>query len=412
MGFNSAPGTVAASQTSDYNNFDDTDPSVDSSAFVQTVNSDGSDVIRSVVPGSGSLQLFLDGSELSMIGNPVITPTDVLFEQQTTVGSLKTQPLVVDNETYFISRAGDQLMSFSFSFDKDGYMTTNYTILSGGIINSPVQMAYLRSWLNTQANYVYIVNADGTMAVLGVSAEQQILGFFKYETKNGDKIKSAWVHNINNDDGTNDDRLFLLVERSNGVQYEVMSSTQLDNDAFIHLHSWCNVTADPASKTFTGLDELKDEDVSVVNSTGIDLGDFTVNSSGTLVIDTEETDIYVGIPYTSTFETMNIDIPLETGSTKGLPMRLVAVQVDVQDTQYFQISEGVRNDSIQDISFRRYDEDLFDSALPSKTGLTELIYIDVWADELADEGAVLSIKITSDRPLPFQVNGITIWLEI
>lgn len=411
-GFSSAPGTIAASTVGDYVNFDDVDPDIDSSAFVVTANSADSELIQSLVAGTGSLQAFQDGAEISIYGDPAITPSTVIVEQQTTVGSLPIQPIPVDQETYFVSRSGDQLMSFLLRDQYDSYITNNYTILSGGIISNPVQMTFLRSWLNTQANYVYIVNDDGTIAVLGVSAEQEILGFFKIIPEGTDKFKSAWVHTVNNEDGTTEDRLFVLVDRENGVNLEVMSATQLSNNAYVHLNSWCNATSVSATTTFSGLTSLADQTVSVLASDGRDLGDYVVDSVGGLVIDTEETDIYVGLPYTSIIETMNIDIPVETGSVRGRNMKIQRVQLDVQDTQYFQVMEGNREDGLIDVSFRRYGESLLGEPLTMKTGLTEDLFIDVYADEVDAAGAQLTILIKSDRPLPFQINGIIIWLEI
>jgi len=405
-GFRSRPNTVAASQTGDFTNYDDTDPELDDSAFVFTINSDQSDRIQNIL-ARDNLQIFTDGTEWIMLGNPGITPTEVSFQMQTTVGSVSTPPLSVDNESYFVSRTGDQLMAFRYSFNQDGFITNNYSIVTGNLLDNVSQMAFHRSWLDSQANYVYCVNRDGTLAVLAISVEQEILGWSLYETDGN--ILSAVVTTVNNDDGTDEDRLFILVERDVGVNFESLSAAQLGNGAYIHLDSFTKRGPTAATNTFNSFGHLAGEEVTVINGDGVDLGDFTVDAGDfSLTLDTEETEIYVGLKYESTIQTMDFDVT-EGVVLRGQGHRMSYVDLDLRNTAYLKIQEGNRGAALQERTFRRFETSNFDSPAPLYTGI-DRTWMNVFADELSNGGAQMSLKISSDRPLPFQVNGMIIWL--
>jgi len=96
----------------------------------------------------------------------------------------------------------------------------------------------LRSYDDTQANYVFIVNnTDDTtwtygkqMGVLSVNVEREVLGWSRFTTDG--TFLSATVCATDHGDGFNKDTLYVLVERDNAVTLEALTEEDIYLDCY------------------------------------------------------------------------------------------------------------------------------------------------------------------------------------
>jgi hypothetical protein len=148
------------------------------------------------------LQVFTAGAEFLVTGT---TPADVGVQAQTQHGAFNLEVKSVDGATLFIDQNGKVLRSYLYNFNEDAYNSTDISILSSQLIDSPKDVAVLTGTKSEDANWVFIINQDGTAGVLNTLRSQDINGFTK------------WINGYTNSD----------------YPLELVSASVVNNDLFI-----------------------------------------------------------------------------------------------------------------------------------------------------------------------------------
>jgi hypothetical protein len=123
------------------------------------------------------LQVFTAGSEFLLTGD---TPATVVIQSQTQHGSFDLEAKSVDGATLFIDQNGKTLRSYLYNFNEDAYNSTDISVLSSQLIDSPKDVAVLSGTPSEDANWVFIINQDGTGSILNTLRSQDINGFTKW----------------------------------------------------------------------------------------------------------------------------------------------------------------------------------------------------------------------------------------
>jgi hypothetical protein len=123
------------------------------------------------------LQVFTAGSEFLVTGD---TPATVGVVAQTQHGAFDLEVKSVDGATLFIDQNGKTLRSYLYNFNEDAYNSTDISVLSSQLIDSPKDVAVLSGTPSEDANWVFIVNQDGTGSILNTLRSQDINGFTKW----------------------------------------------------------------------------------------------------------------------------------------------------------------------------------------------------------------------------------------
>jgi hypothetical protein len=123
------------------------------------------------------LQVFTAGSEFLLTGD---TPATVVIQSQTQHGSFDLEAKSVDGATLFIDQNGKTLRSYLYNFNEDAYNSTDISVLSSQLIDSPKDVAVLSGTQSEDANWVFIINQDGTGSILNTLRSQDINGFTKW----------------------------------------------------------------------------------------------------------------------------------------------------------------------------------------------------------------------------------------
>ena len=101
-----------------------------------------------------------------------------------------------------------------FSFNEDAYTSADVSVLSSQLINNPVDMALLLGNSTEDANWAFIVNEDGTGAVLNTMRSQDINGFTRW-TPFAD-ASTASEKNLIKSCSSVGDELYMVVYREAG----------------------------------------------------------------------------------------------------------------------------------------------------------------------------------------------------
>ena len=306
-GTQSKPQSIFMSKTGAFFDFD-IDDGDDDEAIFATISSRKLNDIVDVYPGR-NLQIFTSGAEFAVTSRPV-TPSSINIQPQTSHGANSVEVQDVDGSTIFVDRHGKSLLSFLYSFNEDAYTTDDRSVLASHLITQPVDMALLAGTASDDANWLFIVNTDGTATILNTLRSQDINGFTSWNTS-GD-IKSVCVV---------DDQLFMTVERSvNGVDKLYIERWDFD------YRMDCAIKSSQISGVIDDLDHLEGETVKVVTRDGyqdayenIVCSSYTV-SGGSITLNSDErysqVTYEVGLPFTCTIKPMPLNTNIGSGQNQ------------------------------------------------------------------------------------------------
>ena len=151
--------------------------------------------------------MFTAGAEFVVNGS---TPADITILSQTQHGASYLEVKSVDGATLFVDQNGRTLRSFLYNFNEDAYNSTDISVLSSQLIDNPLDLGVLSGSLSEDANWVFIVNQDGTSSILNTLRSQDINGFTKWingDTNTVYPLKTVSVSVVKND-------LFLVNKRT------------------------------------------------------------------------------------------------------------------------------------------------------------------------------------------------------
>ena len=375
-GSKSRPQTMWGSKVSDFYNFA-IGTGLDDELVDITLDTDQVNAITAIFPGR-HLQVFTTGGEFMMPDSP-ITPAKSAVKRQTLYGSSTIPPKSIDGATIFMDRTGKSLREFLFTYTEDAYTAGTTSIVASNLLNSPVDMDVLRGTTTDDSNYVYIVNADGTMAVFNTLRNQEVSGWTKWTTAGTVESVCTVV-----------DEVYLLVKRTinSATKYYLES---LNVNTFMDANKYQTITP---SATITGLAHLNDEECRVVADDAVMPN--ATPSSGSITLSRTATTVEVGLDYDIEIKTMPINQDFQDGPTLVRKKRIVKVVADV----YESLGLFVNGERLPD---RQFGTGILGTTPTVYTGIHE-VYLLGW-DRLSQ------VTITQEDPLPMTILGLAVEFE-
>ena len=213
-GSRSWPSGVWMSQVGKHNNFN-TGTGLDDEAIFITLLSEQRQQICTVV-SSDNLQILTNAGEWAISSKP-LTPSVVDIKQHTSVGSIATRylpPQKIEGATVFISGTKKDIRELSLDALGENYNATDLCTQAKHLMQDPIDISY-----NEDLRQLFVVMADGNMAVLNQNSALGISAWGRYTTQG--KFKSV---------ATVGDTTYVVVERENYNYLEKFSADTL-NDA-------------------------------------------------------------------------------------------------------------------------------------------------------------------------------------
>lgn len=201
-------------------NFDDSQ-TLDDYGFVVELTGDNPPQIFAMLSGR-HLQIFGHASEFYALPNDApLTPNTVTIKHTTDSGSQRIglRPIGVDGASLFVRRGGVEVDEFVFADTEQAYQADPVSLLSSHLLND-AQQIFVKPATNTaETNQVYVVNGDGTLAVMATLRRQDVAAWSKLIT-DGEFLQGEVVG----------DKIYLVTERvinGNTVRYLEVA----DNDS-------------------------------------------------------------------------------------------------------------------------------------------------------------------------------------
>lgn len=339
------PSTVWGSRVGDVFNFDK-GTSLDDDGLEATLDVDQFNAVLDIYSGR-DLQVFTTGAEFYVpqgLGDP-ITPSNFIVRVATRNGILAgTAPVGLEAGTIYVQRGGKTVKEFIYTDAQATYISNNISVLSGHLINTPVDIALRRATNTDEADLLMLINTDGSFTAYSVLRAQDIIAPSRFTT---DGLFKAVAVDV--------DTIYVIVQRT------INGSTKYHVERFDRDITLDNAVTGGAAASVTA-SNLAAKTVKVI-ADGVLLSDETASSGGLITFDrSSDTSFTVGTDYTVTIATMPIEPRLNTGNLRGFRKRIIEVAAEFYETQNAKIG-GV------DIQFRNFDTNVLDSPVDEFTGL-------------------------------------------
>lgn len=319
-GSRSRPATLWASVTGRHFDFDLGD-GIDDDAIEVTLGGQHVQTIYHLAHGR-TLEVYTESGEWYTADAP-ITPANVAFVKQSDVGSRRRQliPQAVDGVSIFVDRVGKGVFQFVYTYSEDAYNAEEISTISQHLIRDPISLAVNRE---NRGNYVYVVNSDGTMAVLSLHRSQQVAAWSLFSTEG----LFRQVVSVGRE-------VYVTVTRTlpgPGVQTTL---ERFDVDYYMDCATKRSVGT--PTDTFAGLTHLAAADVEVIGDDTYQ-GAFAVGQAGVLRIDNEVSELEVGLAYRPNIRPMPAAPTTQSGSTRISLRRMGRVWLRLLDSRHVTVN--------------------------------------------------------------------------
>lgn len=370
------PQTVWMSRTGEYLNFEQGTKDDDAMSF--TISSDQINPIAHLGQVRALIALTY-GGEFTLSGGveKPITPTNIQVKNQSVYGCNTVRPIRIGNELYFVQRANRKLRAMAYKFENDAYGAPDLSVLAEHATESGVvDMTYQQE----PESVMWLVRGDGVMATVTIDRDQDVVGWARQITDGAFES----VATIPVADG---EEVWAIVRRTvNGstVRYIERFDADLGTDAAI------TGTHATGAATWTGLSHLDGKEVDIL-ADGVVMQRMTV-TGGQITLGRTAKAVEIGLPYTTTIETLTPELAGGTGSAQGNSMRIAEVTLRFHETTGCELNGQV-------IPFRNFGLAVLDAPAPLFTG-------DHRVEKLGWERGAATLVIQQKQPLPFHLLAV------
>jgi hypothetical protein len=369
------PQTLFFSRSGDYENMHENRGGTVAAddAMIYTIASNQVNVIQSL-KATRTLIILTSGGEFTLNSDSTgtaVSPTNINIKKQSNYGASSIDALSVGNATLFVQRAKRKLRELAYNFDTDGYVAPDMTILAEDItLNGLDELTYQQE----PHSIIWGIRGDGILVGLTYQRSEQVVAWHQHKlggsfgaTAHG-IVESVISISGNSYNRTDEDQIWVIVKRTiNGVTrryVEYFTPFQFDSSLtqFQFVDSALSYSGS-ATSTLTGLDHLNAATVRVI-ANGATHPDKTV-SSGSITLDRTTTAAKVGLAYTSTLQTMRLDVGSQDGTSQGKTKRIFDVTLRFYETVGAKVGPDLNN--LEEIPFRSSAASM-DAAVPLFTG--------------------------------------------
>jgi hypothetical protein len=225
---NNSPNAVWGSRSSDFENFDRSQPLRDDDSLSFAVVAGRVNAVNQLVSTTSLLALTSD-SIFRVDGDPnggYLTATQIAVRRQIGRGCSRLSPLVVDNVVFYAPSVGSSVRTINYSFEIDGLKSDDVSIFSPHFLAG----FNIVSWCYAQEprSVIWAVRSDGKLLCFTWEQAQQVWGWTLCET-DGEYLSCCAISE------GGEDRVYFIVRRTiNGVTktfIERMASATWDSVA-------------------------------------------------------------------------------------------------------------------------------------------------------------------------------------
>lgn len=202
------PEKIWASRSGNYHNLSIRSPLQDDDAVTFTPAGREVNEIRAILD-LGKLIILTSGGEWIADGDSdgVLRPTAINLRQQGYRGASELRPAIIGNSAIYVQARGTIVRDLRYDINADGYTGNDLSIYSPHLFDG-YEIADL-SYAEIPHSVVWVVRSDGTLLGMTYLREQEIWGWHRHDTGDGDSFENVCVIPEGNDDS-----VYVVVKRT------------------------------------------------------------------------------------------------------------------------------------------------------------------------------------------------------
>ncbi len=377
-GSKSKPQTVFMSKTNGFYDFD-LGKGLADDGIQKTLDTDQVNAIVNLIAGR-HLQVFTEGAEFFVPDIP-ITPENSSFRPQTTFGCSTPDPVEVEGSTLFLDRYGRGLQQFLYNDVEAAYSAQSLSRISAHLISAPIDMDIQRSSEQEDTNLVYLVNDDGTCAVLNTLRSEQIAAWTRFTTSGTFLSVAALGEDV-----------YFLVRRTDGTGANAWSVEHLRDDFYLddaEQYTGAESATWAVGTWLNGLScGIRGNGAVLVNATP---------AAGSVTVEEAVTSLELGRTFSVRVKTLPASFNGQAGESQMQRTRIFRILTRVKDTAGLLVNGRAPRE-------RRLDATSTDTAAGTYTGVLE--------NHRLGWGRLQAIEFTQDQPLPLTMLATEYQVEI
>jgi hypothetical protein len=386
-----APQTVWMTRSGTERNLGYSQPARDDDSISLRVVSREANSIRHLVP-MNELILLTSGGEWKILSSDsgALTPSNVSVKQQGYSGASNVQPVVTNRTILFPQDRGGHIRELEFSWQQQGYQTTDVSILAPHLFDyyAVRQMAFSRSPLQI----LWSVRNDGMLLGMTYVTEHEVRAWHRHVTA------GAFESCCTVSEG-DEDVLYVIVRRQIGAQqlrYIERLHTRRFDTAADQFFVDCGATYSGAPATVIGnLHHLEGMQVAILADGGVEPPQTVVN--GKITLSAPASKVHVGLGYVTRMQTLPFSIQTLPAFGQGVQKNVNKVHLRVLSSNGFEA--GPSFDRMR--AFRTRNTEPYGSPPDLVTGEPEVLVDPSWNSD----GAVC---VRQQNPVSLMVLGMTL----
>lgn len=338
--------------------------------------------------GMSTLFLFTTKGLHAVAESPV-TPENIYAKAHSAIPVANVRPVEVEGAVVFVSllrnpdgsQTSQAVHEILYNADSEGYVVQPLSLLAYSLMRAPVDMALRLGSDANSANHLFVINVDGSAAILNSRRSQQITAW-TFATTEGQFLRCAVVGN----------QAYFLVKRSvAGVDRYFIE--RLDNQARLD----CSAVSDHAEAVTAhgGFAHLDGQEVTLFGD-GYHLGEAVV-AGGQIAAPYAVKRLEAGFNFNWAVETMPVEAQLTDGTLIGNSHRLTAATIRHREATAYSVN-GRR------WTARRFGAASLDEPPEPDTGLAKIRLLG-WQGGRRGGGA--TVRIEGDAMTPAAILSIT-----
>lgn len=312
--------------------------------------------------------------------NP-LTPANLKQSRHTTFGAEAIQPVQIGPVTLYAGAYGRSLREFIYSFEADGFIAPDISVLSEHLLrNGVVQMAYAQD----PDAIVWMVSGNGELVGVTYERDQKVVGFHRHRIGGGAADDFGAVESAVCVPGSRGgDETWLVVRRKlagGERRYIERLEPGFENrdkaDAFF-VDSGLSHDGPPVSE-IAGLDHLEGEIVAILADGSVDPPQAVSGGRITLQGNRAARKIHAGLAYDSTARTLPVSSSGRDGALPGRRKRIQKAYLNLFETSGLRV--GTPAAPLEELTARKAS-DRMDSSPPLFTGTAIAGLDDLWGND-------------------------------
>lgn len=185
------PQTVWMSKTGNYPDFGESRPLVDDDAITFTINARQINEIRELLPLSDMVLLTAGGEWRMLTSEGLVAPSTISVRPQSYRGVADLPAVIIGNTALYVQAQGAAIRDLFYTFAEDGYNGNDLTLLADHLFAGHSITAI--DFHQVPYSVLWAVRDDGALLSLTYMREQEVIGWARHDTGDGDAFEDVCV---------------------------------------------------------------------------------------------------------------------------------------------------------------------------------------------------------------------------